>query len=96
MDSTIDKTKKALVQQLNMILFPSMGLLKGANTHFLELPSAPCSQTIHIYICFCQISVPNNTWTFQRTQDFFLPEKWQNEEKNNFPIQEKSNPIFKS
>lgn len=41
MDSTINKPKRALVQQQNMILSPSMGLPKGAHMRSLELLSAP-------------------------------------------------------
>lgn len=60
MESTIDKTKRAPVQQQNTIFFPSMGLPMRAHMHSPELLSVPRSSTIHICIYFCQISVRNN------------------------------------
>lgn len=60
MDSIIDKTKGPLVQWQNMILSPSMGLLKGAHVFPWTSECTMLLNNPHTYFFWADFS-PNNT-----------------------------------
>lgn len=78
MDTTIDKTKMALVQQQNMTVFPSMGLLNFWVHHVPKW-----SPSIFIFARFQSLIVLELS---KASRVSFCQRKWQNEENNYFLI----------